>query len=164
VNALGGLFGHRFDFHPAVLAGHDDRPAGRAIDDDAQIQLPGNRQPLLHEQPRHPPAFGAGLVRHERHAVDLIRQRGGFGRTRGELHASALPSPARVDLRFHDDGAAAEPLGDALRLGRVHDGFAGGHRHAVGRKELFGLILVNFHMRETDHRSVRRLSASSRCD
>ena len=146
MNALGRLLGDRFDLHAAVLARHDDRPAGRAIDDDAEIQLARNRQPLLDEQPRHLAPFGTGLVRHERHAVDLIGELVGLGGVRGELHAAALASPAGVNLRFHDDGAAAEPLGDALRLGRVHHGLARRHRHAVLRKNLFGLILVNFHM------------------
>ena len=146
VNTLGSLFGNRLDLHAAVLARHDDGPAGRAIDDDAEVELARNRQALLDEQPRYFAAVGAGLVRDERHAVDLTRQLVGFGRVRGELHAAALAAPASVNLRFDDDGAAAEPLGDALRFGRIHHGFARRHRHTVRRKNLFGLILVNFHM------------------
>ena len=92
------------------------------------------------------PPFGTGLVRDERHAVDLIRQLVGLGGIRGELDAAALASAAGMNLRFHDDGAAAEPLGHALRLGRVHHRLARRHRHTVLRKNLFGLILVNFHM------------------
>ena len=118
VNPLRRFLGDGLDLHAAVLARHDDRPAGRAIDDDAEVQLPRNRQSLLDEQPRHLAPFGTGLVRHEGHAVDLPRELVGLGRIRGELHAAALASPACVNLRFHDDGAAAEPLGHAFRLGR----------------------------------------------
>ena len=85
-------------------------------------------------------------MRDERHPVDLIGELVGLGRVRGELDAAAFASPARVYLRFDDNGAAAEPLGNAFRIGRVHHGLARRHRHAVLRKNLFGLILVNFHM------------------
>ena len=108
--------------------------------------------------------IGAGLVRDEGHAVDLIGELVGVRGIRSELDTATLPSSARVNLRFHDDSATAEPLGHGLRFGRVHHGLARRHRHAVLRKNLFGLILVNFHMRETDNRSVRCLSASSRCE
>jgi hypothetical protein len=66
-----------------------------------------------------------------------------------------------MDLRLDDDGAASEPLGDRPGLRRLQYRFSGGHRHAVLRKNLFGLILVNFHMRETANRTFRGLSASS---
>ena len=118
MNPFRGLLGNRFDLHAAVLARHDDRPAGRAIDDDAEIQLARDRQPLLDEQPRHLPPFGTGLVRHERHAVDLMRERVGLGWIGGQLDAAALAAAAGVNLRLHDDGAAAEPLSHAFGLGR----------------------------------------------
>ena len=62
MNALRGLLGDRFDLHAAVLAGHDDRPAGRAIDDDPQIQLARDRQPLLDEQARDRASLRTGLM------------------------------------------------------------------------------------------------------
>ena len=102
---------------PSWLAMMTGRPAARSID-DAEVQLARNRQALLDEQPRHLAALGACLMRDELHAVDLVRQRVGLGRVRGELDAAALAAAARVNLRFDDDGAAAEPLGHALRFGR----------------------------------------------
>ncbi len=79
MNALRRFFGDRLDVHPTVRAGHDHRPPCRAIDDDAEVQFPRNRQTLLDEQSRHLAAFGARLVRHQSHAVDLIRQLVGIG-------------------------------------------------------------------------------------
>ncbi len=59
-----------------------------------------------------------------------------------------------MNLCFHDDSAAAEPLGHGLRVGRVHDSFPFGHWHTVLRKNLLRLILVNFHMWETVNRII----------
>ena len=103
-------------------------------------------------------------MRDEVHAVDLIRQPVGLGRVRREFHAAAFASATRVNLCFDDDSAATEPLGDAFRVGGLEHRLALRNRHAVPGKNLFGLILVNFHMCETVNGSVRCLSASSRCE
>ena len=126
MNAVGRLLGDRLDLHPAVLTRHDDGPARRAIDHDAKVELSRNRQALLDQQPRDLAPFRARLMRDERHAVNLIRQLVRLAWVRGELDAAALPSPARVNLCFHDDGATAEPFGYSLRVGWVH------HRLACG--------------------------------
>ena len=130
---------------PSWLAMMTGRPAARSTT-MPEVQLARNRQALLDEQPGHLAPFGTGLVRHERHAVNLIGELVGVSRILRELDAAALAPSARVNLCFHDDGAAAEPLGHALCLGSIHHGLARRHRHTVFRKNLFGLILVNFHM------------------
>ena len=117
VNAFRRFLGDRLDLHAAVLTGHDDGPTRCAIEDDAQIQLPRNRHPLLDQQTRHFAALRPGLMRHECHAMNLIRELVGFSRIGCELDASTFASPAGVNLRLDDDGAAAEALGDSLRLG-----------------------------------------------
>ena len=139
------------------------RPAG-AIDHDTQIQLARNREALLDQQARHRAPLGTRLMRDQLHPVDLIGELVGLTRIRGQLDASALASAARVNLRFDDNRAAAEPLGHRFRVRGVEDGVAFGNRHAVLGKNLFGLILVNFHMWKTVNRIVGGLSASSSCE
>ncbi len=99
-------------------------------------------------------AFGPRLMRHQGHPVDLRRQRIGLARIPGELHAAALAAPSCVNLRLDDDGSAAKSLGDAFGVSRLQDGLAPRNGHAVLRKDMFGLILVNFHMRETVNRII----------
>ena len=118
VNPLRRLLGDRFDLHAAVLAGHDDRPAGRAVDHDAQIQLARNRQALLDQQARHRAPLRTRLMRDQLHPVDLIGELVGLSRVRGQLDAAALASAAGVNLRFDDNRAAAEPLGHGFGVRR----------------------------------------------
>ena len=120
--------------------------------------------PCSIEQPRHFAALGARLVRDEGHAVDLVCQLVGLGRVLRELDAAAFAPAPRVNLRFDDDRATTESFGHAFCVRCLEDRLALWNRHAVLRKNLFGLILVNFHMCETVNRSVRCLSASSCCE
>ena len=46
---LGRFLRDLFDLDSAVWAGHQDGPLGRAIEDDAQIELALDLQALLHE-------------------------------------------------------------------------------------------------------------------
>ena len=88
-------------------------PLGGAIEDDAQVELALDLQALLDEHALHLLARRPGLVGDEVHAEDLL---GGRARLVGPLHdldAAALAAAAGVNLRLDDDGAAAEPLGDA---------------------------------------------------
>ena len=97
--------GHFLDVHAAGGAGDDDRTAGRAIDQDAQIELALDLQAFLDEHASDLPALRAGLVRDERHPDHLFRQPLGFvGRFR-QLDAAALAAAAGMDLRLHDDDA-----------------------------------------------------------
>ena len=48
-----------------------DRLAFAAIDEDAEIEFLLDRQGFFDQQAAHDAAFGAGLVRDERHAEDF---------------------------------------------------------------------------------------------
>ena len=127
--------GNFLDVHAAGGARDDDRTAGRAIDQEAQIQLALDLQAFLDEHASDLPAFRAGLVRDERHADHLFRQALGFvGRFR-QLDAAALAAAARMDLRLHDDDAGAEPLGDGRGIMSGGGDFAARNGHAESRED-----------------------------
>ena len=71
---LGVLGGDLFDLHPAFGRGHDDRALPLPVDDDAEVELPGDAQRLLDEQPLDDLALRPGLVGDERHAENLAGQ------------------------------------------------------------------------------------------
>ena len=122
---------------------------GRAIDHQPEVQLAGDVEPLLDQQPRDLLPGRAGLVGDERHPEHL---RGGLRRCLrplDHLDAAALAAAAGVNLRLDDDRAAAEPLGRRLRRRRVDDHLARGDRHAVLREDCLRLILVNLHASPT---------------
>src|SRR5204863_5484613 len=75
------------------------------------------------------------------------RTRGALGLIRRlrELDAAALPAAACVNLRFDNDDAGAQTLGDVEDFCRVGGFLASRNWHAVMRKDGFGLILVDFH-------------------
>ena len=107
---LGRLFGDLLDLDAAFLADHQHEPLARAIEDDAEVELALDLQPLLDQHalddlPRRP-----GLVGDEVHAEDLLRGAERFVGALDDLDAAALAAAAGVDLRLDDDGAAAEPL------------------------------------------------------
>ena len=139
------LLGDLLDLHAALGAGHHDGAAGRPVDDDAEVELLGHLEAFLDEHARDDAAFGAGLVRDQRHADDGLGELLGLVGRLGELDAAALAAAAGVDLRLDDDGAAAEALGDLRGLGGVERDLAARHGDAVPREDLLGLILVDFH-------------------
>jgi hypothetical protein len=105
---------------------------------------------LLDEEAPHFLTAGAGLVRDELHAEDLLGERSRVGRAAfGHLDAAAFASAAGVDLRFDDgDGRARlglELLGGGLRLvdGERRDALGDGD--AVAGEDLLALVLVDLH-------------------
>jgi hypothetical protein len=58
-----------------------------------------------------------------------------------------FPSPAGVDLRFHDQLAAAQIFRRALRLGGASRRFTRRRGDAKFLQQLLGLVLVNIHPR-----------------
>ena len=113
---VGRLVGHLLDLDAALGAGHHHRAAGRAVDDDAQVELPGHLQALLDEDALDDAAVGAGLVGDQRHAEHVLGVALGLLGRPGDLDAAALAASARVNLRLDDDDAAAEPAGHLARL------------------------------------------------
>lgn len=64
-----------------------------------------------------------------------------------ELLEAPLAAAARVDLRLYDPQRSGQFLGSLDGLVDSHGCKAGGHRHTVLRKQLFGLIFVDVHGR-----------------
>jgi hypothetical protein len=58
---------------------------------------------------------------------------------------SSFPSPARVDLGFHDQLAATQIFRRALRLGWAARRFPGRGGDPEFLQQLLGLVLVNIH-------------------
>ena len=139
---------------------HQDGPLGRAIDDEAEVQLARDLEALLDEHAADDPALGPGLVRDERHAEHGLRGGARGVRALDDLDAAALAAAAGVNLRLDDDRAAAELDGGgrASSIG-VNATLALGHGHAERLEDLFALIFVNLH-----RRSVREPSWSTALD
>jgi len=135
---------HFFNLHAARFRRHKDVLPRLAVEHNAQIEFALNRQRLLNQQPLHQPAFRSRLVRHQRHAENLLRHLDRFRRVFRDFHAAALAASTRMDLRFHHYAAA-----DLLRRGLAFlyciGDFAAGHRHVVFGENRFRLILMNFH-------------------
>ena len=129
---------------PAALAIITGLPAARSSK-QAQIQLAGDLQAFLDEHASDDAPLGAGLVRDQGHAENLLGERFGLVGRLGELDAAALAAPAGVNLRLDDDDARSQAVGDVSRLGDVEGDFPAGHGHAVAGEDGFGLIFVNFH-------------------
>ena len=139
------LFRDLLDVHPALRADHQHRAAGRPVENHAEIELPGDLEPFLDEDPAHDASFRAGLMGDERHAQDLLRERLGLVRLLRDFDAAALAAPAGVNLGLDDDRPASETARDSCGLfGRVGD-FTARDRYAILRQDLLRLILVNLH-------------------
>jgi hypothetical protein len=143
---LGRLRGDFFDFHAAVGRGHEYILAVRPIEHDAQVQLALDRQGFFDQDAMNHAAFRTGLMGHQRHTQNLLRDLGSFPGIPGDFDASALAASARMNLRLHDHAAA-----DTRRCRR---GFfhrmrylASRHRDTVARQECLGLVFMDFHLR-----------------
>ncbi len=147
VDLLGMLFGDLLDLDAALFADHEDDALRGAIEDEPEIQLAIDGETFFDEEPKDLLAAGAGLIRDERLAEQLARDRLGFGARLGKLDAAGLAAAAGVNLRLDDGNGAAEPLGDVVSFFGSKCHFPAGHRHAVFRKDSFSLVFVNLHKR-----------------
>ena len=105
-----------------------------AIERRAEIELAVDGEAFLDEQPRDLLAIGAGLIRDERLAEQLARDRLGFLGRLGELDAAGLAAAAGVNLRLDDRNGAAEPVGDVVGFFGCERHFPAGNRHAVAAR------------------------------
>ena len=118
--------GDLLDVHAAGRAGNHDGTRGCAIDDDAEIQLTLDLQPLFDKDAAHRPAFRTGLMGHERHPDHLFRDLLGFFWRFRQLDAAALTATARMNLGLDDHNVAAEPARDVADV-------VGRERHLAAR-------------------------------
>ena len=121
---------------PSVDAITVTRPVARSSE-HAEVELVLDREALLDEQALDLLALGAGLVRDELHAEDLLgASASASSRGLGDLDAAALAAAAGVDLRLDDDDlgcrSPSAPWGSPRSPPRaVIAGMPIGHRHAV---------------------------------
>ena len=117
-----------------------------AVDDHADVEFLADVGALLHQQAPHEPAFGPGLMGHQRHAEDLRGELVDLLERLRHLDAAALAAAAGVNLRLDDPDLAAELARRRIRLGDRKAGHAARRRHAVLAQDLLALILVNVHV------------------
>ena len=146
-DAIRCFFGNLLDLHATVGARHHHRPFAGSVDDETEIQLPLDLEPLLDQHTAHLLTRRSGLMGHERHAQDLGGRLSRFLRALDDFDAATLAAAPRVDLRLDDGNAIAEPSGHGLRLLRRTDHLPLRHRHTVPGKNGLRLILVDFHER-----------------
>ena len=123
----------------------------------------GHVEALLDVEPADLLPLGAGLVRDELHAEDLLGELARFcGAALRDLHAAALAATACVDLRLDDDDRAAglgrEPLRRGLCLVDREGRVSLGDGNAVLREDLLALILVDLHERDPTRNARGRRS------
>ena len=116
----------------------------------AEVELARDVEALLDVEAADLLALGAGLVRDELHAEDLLGELARFGGAAlGDLDAAAFAATAGVDLRLDDDDrvlvSSMSFLRCGLGLGDRERRIALGDRNAVARENLLGLVLVDFH-------------------
>ena len=133
-----------FDLHPTRGRSHENRLANGAVEHDAEIEFALDRQRLFHQQALHDAAFGAGLVRHQPHAQNLLGDFRGFIGVFRDLHPTAFATSAGMNLRFDND-ASADLFRGGFGLVDRKRYFAPWHRDIVLGQDRLGLILVNFH-------------------
>ena len=136
--------GHLLYLHAARRARHDHGPLLRPVDQQAQVQLALDVQPLLHQHARNAAPLGTGLRRDEVAPDQRFRHPRGFFGAGHHLHAAALAPPAGVDLRLDHD-AAAEPLRDLAGLDRGECDLPARHGQPVAGEQRLRLVFVDLH-------------------
>ena len=117
----------------------------RAVEHDAEVEFALDGQRLFDQQALHDAAFGAGLVRDQRHAEDLV---GDARRLRAASLATLTPPPLpRPPAWICALTTTLPPMFLRGRLGFFHRErhLAARHRDIVFGQDGLGLILVNFH-------------------
>jgi hypothetical protein len=139
------VFGELFDVH-ATFGRRDDHGRLRAaVHHHGEVHLARDIAAGFDVERLHHAALGAGLVRDERLAEQVLGDLPGVvGRTH-ELHAAGLAAAARVDLRLHDGERHVQRGERLLNLVGGVAGNALGDGHTELRQELLGLVLVDVH-------------------
>ena len=138
--------GDLLDLHAAALRGDHADALRFAVEYVAEIELAVERLGHLNIDPLHGLAFGPSLDGDEALAEQGLRRVADLVIGLADLDAPGLAARARVDLGLHRPAPAAK-LGRRVNrlIGAEGDG-ALGHRHAEGRQQFLGLILVDVHV------------------
>jgi hypothetical protein len=143
--ALGPLGRDLFDLHPAFRGGDDADAFAAAIEDEADVQLLGDRYRRLDVQALYQLALRARLLG-DQHTPEEISGGGVYLVLIGaDADAAGLAAAAGVDLGFDHPPVAADLARAVDGLIRGVDDVATGDWDAEVGEELFGLILVYIH-------------------
>src|SRR5262245_14537311 len=147
---LFGRLGRDFlNVHAACGRGHEDQLRHRAVEQQSQIKLLFNFQPLFDEQRTHGAAFWTGLMRDQIHSDHLFGQVVNIFRRAREFDAAALTAPAGVDLRF-DDHRQPQFLGGLFGLGDRTREHAARDFGLDTAWQLSTLLILNLHKNASD--------------
>ena len=151
----GRVVGDPLDVHPAFGRGDDRNPAGFAVDQQSEIIFLFDVDPVGDVEPLDLLAVRSGLDRDQGLAEHLGGMLAHLVEGMGEADAAlgvgteflelALAPAAGVDLGLDHPQGPGKLLGRLDRLLDAHRGIARGHRNAIFRKQLFGLIFVDVH-------------------
>src|SRR5687767_11380167 len=156
------FFGDLFDFDTAFgRADHRNSRLG-AIENQSEVELTVNVQPLFDQHSPNLTAFWSRLMGDEISADHFTSFLFGLLRVARQLDAAGFAAPAGMDLGFNDTGAAAKPNCRRFGLFRRCGNFAPGNRNAVALENLFGLIFVNIHRLSPRQNETPGLSISPR--
>ena len=137
--------GHFFDVHAAFGRSHQDDFLGHAVGDQRNVQFLFDVGAFFHQQAVDFLAFGAGLVRDQLHAHDLVSVFFDLFDRFCHFHAAALAAATCVDLRLDDPYRAAQGFRGLDCLVDGHARNAAWYRHSELPEDFFGLILMDFH-------------------
>ncbi|GJE45566.1 hypothetical protein AEGHOMDF_4765 [Methylobacterium soli] len=154
---LGLAGGDLLDIHAAALGGDHPDALGLPVEDVAEIELALERVGGLDIDALDGLALGAGLDRDEALAEEVLGRVADLVVGAAELDPAGLAAGARMDLRLHRPEGAAEFRRRVDRLVRAEGHRPLGHGDAEAREQLFGLILVNVHLRPPFWRFRRRI-------
>ena len=160
-DCLWSLRGHHFNLHAASLRGHEHQLARCPVQHNAQIKFAINGRRFFNQQPLHFLPLRAGLVRHQRHAENVLGIKLGLSARVRHLNTAALAAPSGMNLRLDDHARRAlrkQFAGYCRGFFEVIGHFAPGHGYAVFRQDFLCLILVNLHIGR--NRPVRCLGNS----
>ena len=145
-NFMRGFGSHFLDVHSPGLAGHNNDLGNRPVGNNAQVQLFGNIQTLLHQNLFNFLPLGPGLLGNQIHPDDLPGNTVNLLLGLGQFDPPALAPAPGVNLSFNHNRVSSQSFGDP-------DCFIGTKRHptlrrghAVFSEEFLGLVFVDFHL------------------
>ena len=145
VDQLWRLGRHLLDLHAPGGAGHHQEPLRRPVDQETEVELARDVEPLLDQEPGHPLPSGTGLRGDQRHPEHLARDPSCVLGGLGQLDAAALAAPAGMNLGLHDDPAPETACG-VPGFGSRRDHLTPRRGDAVAREQRLPLVFVDFHV------------------
>ena len=134
------------DLHAALRRGNDHHALGLPVQHEAQIELLGDGDPAFDIETAHDLAGGAGLVRDQLLAQQVVSGFHHLVFRATELDATSLAAATSVHLRLDDPQLAADfTRAVGCLFGAVGESALGG-RYAEAGQDFLGLIFMNVHV------------------